>query len=210
MKYIIALMLLLIPVTSHAIDKKIVSNNEFKIGIFSSSQKGGGLAGLDVTAPYSDFAIKIQCGAGTIITVDETGDVIGDEGGGYYILITNDTFTAVNEAECLIWVEGESNYAGLIAKTPVKFKAVAIVDGQYSGVVVSSADCTNSQTVFDTDLTQSQTDHWKDSFLTFTSGTLVGQTKAVTAFNGTTKCVTVKGGFSTTPTATDTFILINK
>ena len=271
MKYIIALMLLLIPVTSHAIDKKLGATNSFKIGIFSASQRGGGLAGLDIVSPYSDFGIKIQCGGGGLISIDETGEVLADRGGGYYYLETNDTLTATNEAECLVWVEGEGNYLGLIAKTPVKFKAVAniesdtyarigapagasvsadvaavkaetalIVDdtgtsgvvlannaitdvkiapgaigssetGEYTFTVVSSADCTNSAVLFDTNLTQTQTDHWKDSFATFTTGTLAGQTKSITAYNGTTKCMTVKSpGFSATPTAGDTGILVNK
>lgn len=83
--------------------------------------------------------------------------------------------------------------------------------GEYIFTVVSSADCTNSAVLFDTNLTQVQTDHWKDAFATFTTGTLAGQTKAITAYNGTTKCMTVKSpGFSTTPTAGDTGILVNK
>jgi len=163
MKYIkqicIALMLLLMPCTAQAMDKKIVTNNEFKIGIFD--EFGNGIAGLDVITPYSDTVIKIRCGAGNVITVDETGDVFADEGGGYYLLITNDTFTVVNEAECLVWVEGEGNYLGLIAKMPVKFKAVGIITSDLKWKPYNIVDQTNESgdqnpttTSSDTDLTQ--------------------------------------------------------
>ena len=131
MKYIIALMLLLIPVAAHAIDKKLGATNCFKIGIFSASQKSGGLAGLDVVTPFSDFAIKVQCGdpdTNPVTTVDESGDDVDSEGGGYYYICTNDTVTNNAEEECLAWVEGETNYVGLIAKVPVMFKATANIE----------------------------------------------------------------------------------
>src|SRR3972149_3322949 len=122
MKYIIALMLLLMPVTAQAMDKKLGTINCFKIGIFD--EFGNGIAGLDVITPFSDFAVKIQCGANSVVTVNETGDTVADEGGGYYYVCTNDTITNNPEEECLNWQEGEGVFGGLIAKTPVKFKAV--------------------------------------------------------------------------------------
>lgn len=272
MRYIMAALAVLLFITpAHAIDKKLGATNCFKVGMFSSSQQSGGLAGLDVVTPFADFTVKVQCGGNSATTVDETGDTVADEGGGYYYICTNDTITNNPEEECLGWVEGEGNYVGLIAKSPVKFKAVGNIEsdtyarigapagasvsadvaaikaetaaiildtgtdgvvlandaiteskisagaigasetGEYTFSVVSSGDCTNSTVLFDTNLTQTQTDHWKDAFATFTTGTLAGQTKAVTAFNGTTKCMTVKSpGYSTTPTAGDTGILVNK
>lgn len=102
--------------------------------------------------------------------------------------------------------------ANAITATSIATGALGAAEmGEYQFTVVSSADCTNSTTIFDTNLTQTQTDHWKDTFITFASGTLAGQTKAVMAFNGTTKCITVKSpGFSTTPTAGDQGIVVNK
>ena len=151
MKYIkqicIALMLLLMPVTSWALDKKLGATNCFKVGIFD--EFGNGIAGLDIITPFSDFAIKIQCGANSIVTVDETGDTVADEAGGYYYICTNDTITNNAEEECLNWQEGEGSYAGLIAKTPVKFKAVndtasatvCDISASTSGVSFTVATC---------------------------------------------------------------------
>lgn len=212
-KYTILLLLLLISTTSHAYDKKLGTTNCFKVGIFDTI--GNGISGLDVVTPFAHTVTKIQCGGNSATTMDETSDTMADEGSGYYYICTNDSITNNPEEECLGWVEGEGTMLNLIAKTPVKFKSVgATVDmgiGTFSGAVFSSGDCTNSQTVFDTDLTQTQTDHWEDTFLTFTSGILAGQTKPVTAFNGTTKCISIRDpGFSTTPTAGDAFVIINK
>lgn len=271
-KYIIVIvMLALLPATSYGLDKKLGTTNSFKVGIFDASSRANGGAGLDVVAPYSDFDIKIQCGNNTIVTMDESGDTIVDEGGGYYYVTTNDAITHNAEEECLAWVEGEGVYSGLIMKAPVRFKAVANIEsdtyarvgapagasasadiaaiksdttailldtgtdgvvlandaitaakvaagalgssemGEYSFTVVSSGDCINSAVLFDTNLTQTQTDHWKDAFATFTTGTLAGQTKLITGFNGTTKCMSIRSpGFSATPQGGDTGIIVNK
>src|SRR3990167_764602 len=143
----IALMLLLMPVTSWALDKKLGATNCFKVGIFD--EFGNGIAGLDIITPFSDFAIKIQCGANSIVTVDETGDTVADEAGGYYYICTNDTITNNAEEECLNWQEGEGVFGSLIAKTPVKFKAVndttsatiCDISASTSGVSFTVATC---------------------------------------------------------------------
>lgn len=75
------------------------------------------------------------------------------------------------------------------------------------GAVV--ADGGNTSAVFMTDLAESTNDFWRDALLRFYTGTLAGQVKKITAYNGTTKVVTVAGGFTAAPSASDRFILIN-
>lgn len=75
------------------------------------------------------------------------------------------------------------------------------------GVVV--ADGSNTATTFKTDLTQTTNDHWKDALLVFITGSLVGQVKKITAYNGTTKFVTFTSGFTAAPSASDRFLLVN-
>lgn len=72
-----------------------------------------------------------------------------------------------------------------------------------------ATDAGNSATAFRTDLTESANDHFKDCLLKITSGTLAEQVKKVTAYNGTTKVITVQGGFTGTPADAVTFELIN-
>ena len=76
-----------------------------------------------------------------------------------------------------------------------------------TGAVV--ADGANSATTFKTNLTQSINNYWKDCFLKFTSGNLINQVKKITAYNGTTKFVTVNA-FTGIPSASDTVEIINK
>jgi len=75
------------------------------------------------------------------------------------------------------------------------------------GAVV--ADGSNSATTFETNLTESTDDHWKDALLVFVTGALAGQVKKVTGYNGTTKFVTVTPGFTAAPATGVRFILIN-
>lgn len=79
--------------------------------------------------------------------------------------------------------------------------------GAPSGTVVTDAG--NLATTFKTDRTEATTDYWKDALLLFTSGTLAGQVKKVSAYNGTTKFVTLSAGFTGTPSAGDRFVFVN-
>lgn len=76
-----------------------------------------------------------------------------------------------------------------------------------TGSVIS--DGGNSATAFKTDLAETTTDHYKDALIKITSGTLAEQVKKITAYNGTTKFVTVQGGFTAAPAAAVTFEILN-
>jgi hypothetical protein len=73
-----------------------------------------------------------------------------------------------------------------------------------------ATDGGNSATSFKTNLTEAVNDYWKDAFIRFTSGSLVEQVKKISAYNGTTKFVTVLSGFTAIPSASDAFDIINK
>jgi hypothetical protein len=77
-----------------------------------------------------------------------------------------------------------------------------------TGAVVSDAG--NSATTLKTNLSAATDNHWKDALVLMTSGALCGQVKLVSSYAGTTKIVTVSGGFTGTPAAGDTFVLINR
>jgi hypothetical protein len=68
----------------------------------------------------------------------------------------------------------------------------------------------NSATAFETNLAETEDDHWADAYLLLTSGDLSGQVKRVSAYNGTSKVITVVGGFTDTPADSVTFALINR
>lgn len=72
------------------------------------------------------------------------------------------------------------------------------------------ADGGNSATAFKTGLSSAVNDYWKDCLIVLTSGALAGQVKRCTAYNGTTKVLTVSGGFTSTPADDITFSVLNK
>lgn len=74
------------------------------------------------------------------------------------------------------------------------------------GVIAS--DGSNSATTFKTDLSESTNDYHKDALILFTSGNLINQVKKISAYNGTTKFITVSDAFTGTPAASDSFIIL--
>jgi hypothetical protein len=71
------------------------------------------------------------------------------------------------------------------------------------------SDAGNTATTFKTDLTESTNDHWKDAYFTFFSGALKGQVKKISAYNGTTKFITLSAAFTAAPGAGDKGYVIN-
>jgi hypothetical protein len=76
------------------------------------------------------------------------------------------------------------------------------------GAVV--ADAGNAANFFVTNLTSAVSDYCVGSFLKFTSGTLINQTRRISSYSGTNFSIGVSSAFTTTPTAADTFIIINQ
>jgi hypothetical protein len=182
------LLILLIPVCSFALDKKIGSTNQFKIGIFDTSSKGNGITGLTYN---TDYIVKVQCGSGSIIPI--TGDTVTAEGGGYYRITTNSSITPTNEDECLVWSEGAGNYVNLIAKTPVKFKAVgATID---TGILITSG--TEGAGVSTTTLIYTSLSNNTRRYMNMCLETSTGERSRITGYGSGT--FTVRG-FAVAPT----------
>lgn len=70
-------------------------------------------------------------------------------------------------------------------------------------------DAGNTATLFMTNLSSAVNDFYKDALLRFTSGSLAGQVKKISAYNGTTKVVTLASAFTAAPTGGDLFVLVN-
>ena len=77
-----------------------------------------------------------------------------------------------------------------------------------TGAVVSDAG--NSATTFKTNLTETVNNYWRDAWVKITSGALINQVKRCTGYDGTTKFITVDGGYTGTPAASATFELVNQ
>lgn len=71
------------------------------------------------------------------------------------------------------------------------------------------ANGSNTATTFKTDRAETGTDFWKMAWVVFTSGGLIDQVRQVSAYDGTTKFVTMADAFSAAPSASDLALLIN-
>jgi hypothetical protein len=77
-----------------------------------------------------------------------------------------------------------------------------------TGSVVANGG--NTVTTFQTDLVESSNDHWKESFLLVTSGTLTGAVRKIDGFNASTDFITVTPAFPSVPASGVTFAIINR
>jgi hypothetical protein len=68
----------------------------------------------------------------------------------------------------------------------------------------------NSTTTFQTDLNEASNDHWKESFILITSGTLTGAVRKIDGFNASTDFITVTPAFPSTPANGVTFAIVNR
>ena len=77
-----------------------------------------------------------------------------------------------------------------------------------SGTV--QTDAANSTISFKTDLASTTDSYCVGSFVKFTSGALINQTRKISGYGGTSKLMLVTSGFTEIPTDGDRFIIINQ
>lgn len=104
----------------------------------------------------------------------------------------------------------ETNCAWLhiyVEKTGMQPQEI-VGDTSDNAVAAVVADGTNTASAFVTNLSSSVTDFYKDALVRFTSGSLAGQVKKVTGYNGTTKALSFSAGFTAAPGTGDLFALV--
>ena len=77
--------------------------------------------------------------------------------------------------------------------------------GEVTGAVVD--DVANSDTTFETDLTEEDDDYYVGMTIRFTSGGNDGEMRVISDYVGSTKFITVASAFTGEPAAEDTFII---
>lgn len=168
-----------------------------------SAVTGRGLPGA-----ASSLVVKIsKDGASSFTTITPTITDIGN--GLYNIALTSSHTDTLGSADLYITANN------CLPNDDIQLHVVAFDPSDRAmgafpiGAVVFDAG--NSVTSFKTNLIQVTADYWKNAFLVFTSGALIEQVQKVSAFDGTTKFITVPGiGYTGTPAAGDTFYLVNK
>jgi hypothetical protein len=189
-----------------AIGMRIAGGSNVGLAIDS----GTGQAGIEVTALSGDTPAIAAFGSGSGAGVfaqggGSTGAGIEARGGnsGAGILAAGG-----GTAGDGISAAGDGDGDGMRLTPGSTSGNVALRSSDFSAAVAT--DGGNSATSFKTTLTQAEDDHWKDAFLRITSGDLHGQVKKVSAYNGTTKFITLIGGFTDIPADAVTFDLVNE
>lgn len=75
------------------------------------------------------------------------------------------------------------------------------------GLVVGACIAGSSTTAIITNLTETTDSHYNGRVITFVTGALLGQTGAISAYNGTTKTLTVSPALTEAPANTDAFVI---
>ena len=133
---------------------------------------------------YYDVTIDV----GTVDGIDVAGVVLG-------------TFSIAKTATVANFIE---TFLSTLRSTYKDAGTIGELFYRPTGSVVTGT----SETSFTTDLTEATNDHWKDAYCLFTNGTLAGQMKKITGYNGTTKALTTNA-FTGAPSTGDDFILVN-
>lgn len=164
---------------------------------------------LDGTAlPNANITVKVKqgnvgtavSGAGSFVTVDNT-NAPGVRGyrpsaGERVLGICTFVFTGTNGGNTMEPRE-----------VPVMFTADDPYGPAYFGAVVTG---TLTTTAVSLDRTETTTDAWKDALIEFRSGPNAGSVRKITAYNGTTKVVTLNDALPATPTNGDKYKLITR
>lgn len=164
------------------------------------------------TRQLDDLAFPNVSGRG--IDVDTLGGVEADVT--RWLTATPDALSAGKvPADVKLWlaVAPSALNAGLVQADVERWlNAVpnALLQGRvpaHTGTAVGTADSGTTTTVVDAERTEADTDYWVGALLLFTSGTLIGQTRLVTAFNPATDTLTFAPA-TTVAVGTQTYILL--
>lgn len=86
----------------------------------------------------------------------------------------------------------------------------AVLDATPGGAVVDDNDPDPTATAFETNLSEATNDHYNGAFVVFASGALLGQSRRIMDYDGTSKVLSVAVAFTEAPAAGDTFVILGR
>jgi len=152
----------------------------------------GSVTGL--TASNLDATISSRASQTSLDTLD---DYVDTEVGAIKTQTDKLTFTVANEINANArYINGSATAAANLALSAASMKPGTAITG------------TLTTTQMTTDLTSSVDDVYKKRVIVFTGGGISGEARTITAYNGTTKLITVNPAFTAAPANTDPFIIV--
>jgi len=109
-----------------------------------------------------------------------------------------------------VTAEVTANVAKISGDATAADRLEAMLDAMPSGAVVDDNDPDPTTLLFETNLSEATNDHYNGAFVVITSGALLGQSRLISDYDGTTKVVTVATAFTEAPAAADTFIILGR
>jgi hypothetical protein len=169
----------------------------------NTDMRGTDNALLAASAPanFGDLAITVTTGQ---VTVGTNNDKTG-----YSISGTKTTLDDLNDVSSAsvadaVWDASASDHtvSGSFGRK-VKNLGEGLVAAE--GEVNDLSATTSS---FVTNLSEATDDHYRDAVLSFVSGALIGQSRTISSYDGTTKTVTLDQALTEAPTNADEFLIL--
>ena len=174
--------------------------------------------------------IAINGAGGTVNIFGLTGTITDNSGGAVTITsaqvvnlanVNAEVDSALNTAipgsptadsinERIVTMDAGVNVSGISGDTTAADRLEAILDASPTGAVVDDNDPDPTTLLFETNLAEATTDHYNGAFVVFYSGALLGQSRKISAYDGTTKVLTVLAAFTEAPAAGDTFMILGR
>jgi hypothetical protein len=118
----------------------------------------------------------------------------------HYTVLPANVFDSLIGGSDLLQVDMQEINSVTAAADTLALAVPGVVTGAISGA-------SSTSTSFVTDLTEATNSHYVGGVVIMTSGALLGQRLRITAYNGTTKALTVENRTSDIPSAGDTFTI---
>jgi len=169
--------------------------------------------GAAVAADATPLAYLMEEEGGALTGSEFGLAVTSIDTGVYKVTVTINTLIPYGAHAGTFWGYVTAIVSGITKTVPIT--PFVFVPGRDGGKV--AADGSNSATSFKVsiasygagDLLTTQTDDAAKALIRFISGSLAGQIRKVTAWNGSTGFLTVDTAFTGTPSAGDGFLLVN-
>jgi hypothetical protein len=177
-------------------------------GLYLKSNSSGTPVGL-----YVEDGAIITDDAGTALLVSSTGGdgngvtLVGNGTGGDLVAdITGNLSGSVNS----VTTEVTADMVKISGDGTAADRLEAVLDATPTGLVVDDNDPDPLATAFETNLTEATNDHYNGAFLVFSSGALLGQSRKISDYDGTSKVVTVTVAFTEAPAGGDAFLIVGR
>lgn len=176
------------------------------LSVYKSNGTTQSTAGITLSVDFDTVTGLHNC------NIDLSADAFYAVGEDYAVVVTTGTVdgtSVVGMTLAYFSIENRWNEAN-VTQISGDSTAADNLEASLLGLTASTVnDGSATTTSFVTALSEATDDHYNGAFLLFTSGALIGQSRKISDYNGTTKAVTVSA-FTEAPANTDSFVILGR